>query len=316
MASVLRVRLALGVLALAACVDSQAPDTPSLEPSFKKTSLPVLSTIKVDMAEQGALPSEFTITLRFVTPAEQSVKRDFRIAARKWQGIIVRDVPSITGTIPRNACGDFGTPRFNGTIDDLLIDVLIGEIDGPGNVLGFAGPCAIRFADNLPAYGVMFFDVVDVPLFQGFELFDEVVIHEMGHVLGFGTLWNFERALLLNPGAFHPRFDGRFAKREWHELGGVGRVPVEGRPFGPGQADAHWDEDTFDNELMTGFLNLGVNPLSDMSALSMRDLGYGVVANGDPYELPSLQVAAARASSEGINIGSGERILRAQAVIE
>jgi hypothetical protein len=279
--------------------------------------LPVLSTVKTDMAEQGALASDFTITLRFVTSANQSVKRDFRIAARKWQGIIVGDVPSITGTIPRNTCGPFGTPRFNGTIDDLLIDVLIGDIDGPGNVLGFAGPCAFRVADNLPAYGLMFFDVVDVPFFQDLGLFDEVVIHEMGHVLGFGQfVWNLERLLLLNPGTFKPRFDGRFAKREWHELGGVGRVPVEGRPFGPGTADSHWDEDTFNNELMTGFLNLGVNPLSNVSAMSMRDLGYGVAANGDPYELPSLQVAEARASSGGIDIRSLERLIQPRAVIE
>ena len=46
-------------------------------------------------------------------------------------------------------------------------------------------------------------------------------------------------------------------------------MPIEGLPFGPGPANSHWDEDTFFNELMTGFLNGAsskfVNPMSRMT---------------------------------------------------
>jgi hypothetical protein len=57
-------------------------------------------------------------------------------ASARWQRIIVKDVPSISGRIPANFCGDFGTPVFNGTIDNILIDGILQPIDGPRNILG------------------------------------------------------------------------------------------------------------------------------------------------------------------------------------
>ncbi|MGH7536194.1 MAG: leishmanolysin-related zinc metalloendopeptidase [Gemmatimonadales bacterium] len=53
------------------------------------------------------------------------------------------------------------------------------------------------------------------------------------------------------------------------------KVPVEDQG-GPGTADAHWRKSVFDNEIMTGWLNQGVNPLSAMSIASMADAGYTV----------------------------------------
>ena len=36
----------------------------------------------------------------------------------------------------------------------------------------------------------MFFDVADLYFLEELDLFEEVIVHEMGHVLGVGTLWN------------------------------------------------------------------------------------------------------------------------------
>ncbi len=307
-----RVKLALGALALAACTESQAPETPGIEPPVAPlaSALPVLQSARVDLAQaQQPSGSTFDIRLRFITPPSDANRRIFRAAAARWQEIIVKDVPSISGQIPANLCGDFGTPVFNGTIDDILIDVVLQPIDGPGNILGAAGPCAIRFADDLPAYGLMFFDTEDLDFIASLDLLDEVVIHEMGHVLGIGTMWDFNRSLVLGAGSRKPRFTGPVAIRQWHNLGGKGPVPIEG-DFGPGTAGSHWDEDTFDNELMTGFLNLGENPLSNVSAGSMKDIGYGARLQGDRYELPApaSATAALKAAGSGLDIASRERL--------
>jgi hypothetical protein len=60
------------------------------------------------------------------------------------------------------------------------------------------------------------------------SLFD-VVLHELGHALGFGTVPNW-RPLLLNSGTSNPRFAGRQATAEYNSLGGSGNVPVEVEP--------------------------------------------------------------------------------------
>ena len=64
-------------------------------------------------------------------------------------------------------------------------------------------------------------------------------------------------------------------------MGGKGPVEDQG---GPGTADSHWREATFDNEILTGFVNAGFNPLSAVSIASMADLGYAVdCTTADPY---------------------------------
>jgi hypothetical protein len=57
----------------------------------------------------------------------------------------------------------------------------------------------------------------------------------------------------------------------------------------------HWDEEAFDNEMMTGFAESPTAPvpldmpLSRVSIASMGDLGYQVdLTTADPYSLPAL----------------------------
>jgi hypothetical protein len=55
--------------------------------------------------------------------------------------------------------------------------------------------------------------------------------------------------------------------------GGGVAIPVE-QDGGSGTALGHWDEETFGNELMTGYLNAGENAYSAMTAAAFADLGY------------------------------------------
>ena len=302
-------------LALSACVDTQAPDNTSSTP---KSSLPVMETMRV-VAPAANGSGAFTVTLRFINPPTAVQRSFFETAAAKWQGIIVGDVPDATGTIPARSCGNsFKTPSFNGTIDDILIDVLLQPIDGPGRVLGAAGPCLARAEDHLTLYGLMFFDTDDLAFLEQNNIFDEVVVHEMGHVLGFGTLWNFGRSLLQGTNA-DPRFVGPNAIAGYHDVGGRGNsVPVE-EDFGPGTAFSHWDEETFDEELMTGFIALGESPLSIMTIGSMQDLGYSTnPAAAERYHVSGRQerVASDAPAAQRFDLAGREKLIRPLAVVE
>jgi hypothetical protein len=170
----------------------------------------------------------------------------------------------------------------------------------------------------LTLYGVMFFDTDDLAFLQENDVLDEVVVHEMGHVLGIGTLWNFGRTLLQG-GATDPRFVGPNAIAGFHEVGGRGAtIPVE-EDGGPGTRFGHWDDETFDTELMTGFIALGESPLSVMTIGSMQDLGY-VVDNSaaDRYQVRGRQerVDGEATASALFNLAGRERLIRPLAVVE
>ena len=256
----------------------------------------------------------FNITLQYVVDITDRQREVFESAAARWERIIIRDVPSITGTIP-SAFQGLPPVIDGGTIDDILIEVVIAPIDGPGGILGQAGPRFTRTVDRLPVTGVMFFDVDDLDFLESLDLFEDVIVHEMGHVLGIGTLWNFGGRELRQGPTANPFFTGKTANTHWNAEGGTDALPVENMG-GQGTALSHWRESILRNELMTGFLNLGVNPLSRITAGSLRDLGYGTALVGEQYELergtPGVDISdlAASGTLEGLHIAEMEVLLK------
>ena len=88
-----------------------------------------------------------------------------------------------------------------------------------------------------------------------------VIVHEMGHVIGIGTIWS-RFGLLQGAGTVNPTLSGPNAMREFGDLLQTSTptaVPVA-NTGGPGTRDSHWREMVFGNELMTGFLNTGTKP--------------------------------------------------------
>ncbi|MDW3210635.1 MAG: leishmanolysin-related zinc metalloendopeptidase [Reichenbachiella sp.] len=256
----------------------------------------------------------FDITLRYLVPLTDRQLEVFEAAVARWERIIIKDVPSVTGPIPS---AFQGVPPIE-SVDDIVIEVVIAPIDGPGNILGQAGPRYVRTDDFLSLSGVMYFDVADMDYLDELDLFEEVIVHEMGHVLGVGTLWNvsqygFPRDLREGPDT-NPYFNGHMANVHWNAEGGTGELPIENMG-GPGTRLSHWRESVLDNELMTGYLNLGENPLSRITAGSLRDLGYGTAVKGESYDLPKgtegvdINELAASPEGEGLNIATMEVIL-------
>ncbi|APA66002.1 hypothetical protein [Maribacter sp. 1_2014MBL_MicDiv] len=68
---------------------------------------------------------------------------------------------------------------------------------------------------------------------------------------------------------------------------------------------------------MTGFLNLGENPLSRITAGSMQDLGYGSASVGESYDLPRGTEGVdindlgdfGTAENQGLNIAKMEELV-------
>ncbi len=235
----------------------------------------------------------FSIDLRFVDAGlTVSQQASISAAAARWSTLIQGDLPDIPLGAPLPPCID-NTPPLNQSIDDLVIDISIGPIDGPGNTLGLAAICLLRTESALPAYGAIRFDQNDLPELVERDLLGAVALHEITHVLGFGILWP-ARGLVANVDTTLPVYLGFQGVAQYAALGGQGLVPVEGQG-GTGVENVHWRESVFGSELMTGTLNTGGgNPLSRLTVGAILDLGYRIEqAVADPYVIPDNVTATA-----------------------
>lgn len=225
--------------------------------------------------------SPYKIEVRFLGGLNAAQKKAFKLAAERWTTVIVGDLP--------------GVEVDNEVIDDILILAQGTDIDGPGGILGQAGPTRLRPASAgktayLPAKGAMYFDTADLAAMQEQKTLNDVITHEMGHVLGIGTVWD-RKGLLEKAGSLNPTFRGKGARREYKALRSAAagkNVPVE-NTGGSGTAGSHWRESVFKNELMSGWIGAKGNPLSRLTVASLGDLGYDVDLDAaEPYALPNL----------------------------
>ncbi|MBX7119258.1 MAG: Ig-like domain-containing protein [Gemmatimonadaceae bacterium] len=235
--------------------------------------------------------SGFDISLRFATVPTANQLQTFSDAAARWESIITADLVGVPLNQAAGTCNS--ATAINETIDDVVIVVRLEPIDGAGAVLGSAGPCFVRSSTTTPAsqafipiLGSMRFDTADLANLEAAGSFGAVILHEMGHVLGIGTIWS-SKGLLQLPSPTtgtgnDTHFSGTAAIAAFNTVGGStytggNKVPVENNQGGAGTRNSHWRESVLQNELMTGFLNSGsANPLSVLTIASLQDLGYTV----------------------------------------
>ncbi len=250
-------------------------------------------TIVVSATIKTSYKLEVRFFGRTLSPSQSAL---FTNAAARVRGLIVGAVPpvNVTGAgISPDSCGSKGVGVLSETINGLIIYASIDSIDGPKQILAQSGPCYIRSAtDFRTLVGIMKFDSADINSLAGTGNLQEVITHEMMHVVGFGSFWpKKDKNLLINdstPAVAYIGAGGIAGCKTFAPVTCANSVPVEGTRGGAGTLYSHWDETTFNNELMTGFINSGRNPLSVMSVRSFEDLGYVTnAAAADPYIPPS-----------------------------
>lgn len=228
---------------------------------------------KIDVAFQGGL-----------TASQQAA---FVAAAARWERVVVKPLPAV---------------KVNGIVTTgCRIEARGAVIDGGGGILGMAGPTRLRpnlssmgKAAYLPCAGMMTFDTADLVSMERDGTLVDVITHEMGHVLGIGTVWQ-RKGVLAGAGSLNPIFVGLACRHEWHNIGGLGNdVPVE-NTGGGGTRDSHWRERQLRNELMTGWVSPAgtKNPLSAITIGSLADLGYDVdLSAADPFVVGAAMLAS------------------------
>lgn len=204
-----------------------------------------------------------------------------------------------------------------------VITARVGVLDGPGNGLAAAGPEAVvsmgadtglPISKNNGGHAVavrsmIIIDFEDIDFMIATGILVETVTHEIGHALGFGTL--FDGADLIGArGGFGPTeyIYGEYALQAYRRESGnpvAGYVPLEQRG-GPGTALGHWlDAPPFFNqvftaafkkELMTGFAG-DFDPstgtivfadtfISDSTWGAMADMGFAVDGINGAFAAP------------------------------
>lgn len=215
---------------------------------------------------------EYNVTLHFKGDLwTDGLKIDAMIAADYISTIITsdhKDIPSFFGTY----------------IDDILIEMELKYIDGPSKVLGSTNIQYTRTSgDGTPLSSKIIFDIADATRLKEKGAWSDVILHEMLHALGLGSLW-VAKGLINKSVAGDWRYTGKNAVDVYVEemlLATNGTFIYDGRGIpvestgGGGTAGKHWDEAVFKNELMTGYVN-AENALSRMSIASLADLGYDV----------------------------------------
>ncbi len=272
--------------------------------TFKPITRQLFAAVALCVSTAGA-QAAFTINLSFLglTATQQSY---FTAAKSFWE-------TAITGY------------QAGISLTGFTINAQGAAIDGVGGVLGSAGPSSATSQGGfvLTTLGQMNFDTADIDNLITLGRFTDVIKHEMGHVIGFGTLWTNNNVYVNNSGQYTGVAGLAQFRTEFVGQGAAAFVPIE-LGGGSGTANGHWNEvdgggsntgivDTlgrdFRFELMTGWLN-SPTFTSLTTIASFQDIGYNVNLSA----VPEPGVIALLLAGIPLVAGAAARRQRRQAV--
>jgi hypothetical protein len=236
-----------------------------------------------------AVPAQatpFIIDLSFGAGLTTMQRDIFSSAASTWMGLLPSYRPGIS-------------------ISQLTINANARPIDGVGGILGSAGPDSItnQGGFRLATNGSMDFDTADIANLESTGRLLAVVLHEIAHVIGFGTLWTNNNVYIDDSGQYTGANALAAYRTEFNQLAAAA-IPVE-LGGGSGTADGHWDEvdgggantgrvSSFGDmrfELMTGWINSSYY-ISNTTIQSFADIGYLTTPIPEPATLFSFSAGA------------------------
>ena len=231
--------------------------------------------------------NSFDIELVFVDDSLTSHEKDIIArASERWESIIKGDLSPVDHTIyPLDVWDSLLEERIyvNDVVDDVRIFVASKDIAHAGR----GGPRVLRDDNGLPITGAI---IIDKETTQDNQALLLVALHEIGHVLGIGTLWdNFIVNPSVNNENADTHFKGPLAIEAFDAAGGTSYTAGEKVPVENGGDDSHWRENVFIDELMDPIFTTGSSEaLSAITIQALADLGYSVdVTQADAYRLPT-----------------------------
>lgn len=236
-------------------------------------------------------------------------------AVDKWTRALSKNLGAFRLDKPANDCFP-GQPRINETHDNLLVLLTVADIDGPSRNLAYTQVCSVSERDNLPILSQIRIDRIDLDSIQARGILPAVIMHELGHALGFNPQSYIPKHLAAG-GTNDPHFTGVTARAKFSEHGawytGV-TVPLEDES-GRGPNDPHWRMSVFGDELMVAAASRDLKgPLSVITLGLFADLGYEVdFSVADPYQVAPL-FGANRVLPE-INLANDFRVIAPPTVV-
>ena len=253
--------------------------------------------------DTGGPSGEFDIELVYLDNGLSSAQKNLMAkAARRWEEIIIGDLPDINFRgFPYNEWDDSlqARIRVSDTVDDVRIFVRVLPIASQsttGNPTAGTGfTFQVRASDSLPVLSAVLLNSDLLDEVEAAGQLEKLMLHELGHCLGVGISW-YHFGLLYNSSRQNYTADTYFAgfqaRRAFDQLGGRSyqgrKVPVQ-----QGGDDVHWRTSVFGDELMTlGWTWPYHAPLSRITVASLDDIGYEVNLDAaDAYRVPSTSVA-------------------------
>lgn len=208
------------------------------------------------------------VSINFAGGLTTSQQGIFSQAEAFWENIITGYKPGIAQT-------------------NFTITATGAAMDGVSGILGSAGPSSGIWQGGyaITTAGRMTFDTADLANMESNGSLFGVIAHEMGHVFGIGSWWNYNTGYVAGSGQYTgaeglAAYQAEFAPSATY-------VPVE-LGGGAGTANGHWNEvdngagltgirdsagNDMRNELMTGWLNTSLF-ISKTTIASLGDLGF------------------------------------------
>ena len=250
------------------------------------------------LCSNGIATAQTPVEIDIMFSGDTSFQPLFDNAALIWESILPSYQDGTTGF------GPFASP-----IGPIVVDAGVSAIDGPNGTLAFAGPSS-GTTDNggffVTTEGDLQFDSADIDTLAADGNLQDIIVHELGHVLGFGTLWVANDVFDgTSSDTSVGEYTGNFGVVTYNQEFGLDEafVPIENNG-GPGTANGHFDEEFFgvalnsdptvdapagsssvqefrfgpnEGELLTGVFRPGVDLfLSDTTAATFQDIGFNV----------------------------------------